>query len=114
MASVRSAGPRLALLLCGDADAWDADELGEFRERYRDILAVRHLMCRERPGALVDEESGALEVLEVNGASSAPIVATAKGATPRRSISATALVTRSRAGSGSHSSSYAATSPRPT
>ena len=65
------AGPRLALLLCGDVDAWDADELGELRERYREILAVHHLTSRGRPGALVDEGGSALEALGVNGASAA-------------------------------------------
>ena len=34
----RVAAALLVLLLCGDTDAWDADELGKIRERYRDLL----------------------------------------------------------------------------
>lgn len=65
------AGPRLALLLCGDVDAWDSSVLAEMRERDGDILAVQHLTAREHPGVLVDEDGSVLAMLGVNGASAA-------------------------------------------
>jgi 2-polyprenyl-6-methoxyphenol hydroxylase-like FAD-dependent oxidoreductase len=64
-------GPRLALLLCGDADGWDAGRIAGMRARYPELLSVHHLARQAAPavpGALVDERGEALARLGVHDA----------------------------------------------
>jgi len=53
-------GPRLALLLCGDAEAWDARRLTDLGARHPGLLAVHRLTSRATSGALVDERGDVL------------------------------------------------------
>ena len=61
-------GPRLALLLCGDAEAWDAHGLADLGARHPDLLAVHRLASRATAGALVDARGDVLARLGVREA----------------------------------------------
>jgi len=64
-------GPHLALLLCGDADGWDAHRLAVLRARHPAILSVHRLVRHPAPavpGVLVDERDEALARLGVREA----------------------------------------------
>ncbi len=45
-------GPHLALMLCGDAEAWDAERLSRLVERFEGLVNVRHLSVRPLPGQI--------------------------------------------------------------
>jgi len=61
-------GPRLTLLLCGDAAAWAPDRLSALRVTYPQLLALRFLTRSAVAGALVDEGGDALTRLGVRDA----------------------------------------------
>jgi len=61
----------LALLLCGDADGWDAGHLAEMQARYAELLSIHHLVRRAAsaaPGVLADERGEGLAQLGVRDA----------------------------------------------
>ena len=63
--------PRLALLLCGDAEGWDVGRLAGIQARYPELLSVHHVTRHAAPavqGALVDERGEALARLGVHDA----------------------------------------------
>jgi hypothetical protein len=64
-------GPHLALLLCGDAAAWDAPRLAALAARHPRLLSV-HRLARQSaaasPGALTDERDETLARLGVRDA----------------------------------------------
>lgn len=45
-------GPHLALVLCGDPEAWDVARIAQLVERFSGILKVHHLSSRALPGTL--------------------------------------------------------------
>ena len=47
-------GPHLALLLCGDPQAWDSARVARLAERYASLVKVYRLVNQALPGALVD------------------------------------------------------------
>jgi hypothetical protein len=62
------AGPHLGLLLCGESAHWDPGRLDALRKRFSHVLAVYHLARHWAPGALVDEDGGAMARLGVEDA----------------------------------------------
>jgi 2-polyprenyl-6-methoxyphenol hydroxylase-like FAD-dependent oxidoreductase len=62
------AGPRLALLLCGDPAQWDAGRLDTLRKRFSDTLAMHYLARHPAPGVLLDEDGAAMARLGVKDA----------------------------------------------
>jgi len=64
-------GPRLALLLCGRADAWSAGDVERLRAAYPALLSVYFLdrvVRQTDANTLTDERGGALEKLGVREA----------------------------------------------
>jgi hypothetical protein len=64
-------GPRLALLLCGSADAWNANDVERLRAAYPHLLSVYYLdrIVRQPDGdTLTDERGEALAKLGVHEA----------------------------------------------
>jgi 2-polyprenyl-6-methoxyphenol hydroxylase-like FAD-dependent oxidoreductase len=62
-------GPALHLLLCGDVDRWDREDLDSLVARWRPLLATHTLARRDgQDGVLVDPSGEALEHLGVDDA----------------------------------------------
>jgi hypothetical protein len=61
-------GPHLTLVLCGDAEAWEAERLTRLVERFSGLLKTRHLALRALPGELACGK----DTLAMLGAASTP------------------------------------------
>jgi 2-polyprenyl-6-methoxyphenol hydroxylase-like FAD-dependent oxidoreductase len=62
-----STGPRFHLLLCGEPDGWNAQQLEELKARHSDLVGI-HRLAREGSGDdLVDPTGEALSRLGVHG-----------------------------------------------
>jgi 2-polyprenyl-6-methoxyphenol hydroxylase-like FAD-dependent oxidoreductase len=62
------AGPRLALLLCGDPSRWDTRELDRLRGHYARVMSTYNLSAFGSEGTLVDEKGNAFARLGVRDA----------------------------------------------
>jgi len=62
------AGPRLALLLCGDSHRWDSIGLDRLRERHGRVLITHFLSAAGSKGPLADERGNAFARLGVRDA----------------------------------------------
>lgn len=62
------AGPRLALLLCGDPSHWNPFELDRLRAKYGRVLTTHSLTAPASGGSLVDEKGIAFDRLGVRAA----------------------------------------------
>jgi 2-polyprenyl-6-methoxyphenol hydroxylase-like FAD-dependent oxidoreductase len=62
------AGPHLHLLLCGQPDAWDSEQITELASHYAGLLRIHYLARSAVPGALVDGAGEAFARLGVDDA----------------------------------------------
>jgi hypothetical protein len=62
------AAPNFAVLLCGDATAWDESHVAALADRWGDLLRIRYVSRRFAPDVLVDDDGDVLEKLGVRDA----------------------------------------------
>lgn len=56
-------GPHLTLLLCGEMSAWHQSGLDQVADRFRGLVATRHLSAMPARGQLVDPDGATLRML---------------------------------------------------